>query len=83
MLKRCCALLCFLLPCAAAAQYPGDEYYPYAEREERRELLTTDSAVFYRAVQSLRTSTAFTPILTCRRSRSGAADWITGWNARR
>ena len=53
MLKRCCALLCFLLPCAAAAQYPGDEYYPYAEREERRELLTTDSAVFYRAVQSL------------------------------
>lgn len=52
MLKRCYALLCFLLPCAAAAQYPGDEYYPYAEREERRELLTTDSAVFYRAVQS-------------------------------
>ena len=41
-----------LLPCAAAAQYPGDEYYPYAEREERRELLTTDSAIFYRAVQS-------------------------------
>ena len=37
---------------AAAAQYPGDEYYPYAEREERRELLTTDSTIFYRAVQS-------------------------------
>ncbi len=52
MLKRCCVLLFFLLPCAAAAQYPGDEYYPYAEREERRELLTTDSAIFYRAVQS-------------------------------
>ena len=52
MLKRCCVLLFLLLPCAAAAQYPGDEYYPYAEREERRELLTTDSAIFYRAVQS-------------------------------
>lgn len=52
MLKRYCVLLFLLLPCAAAAQYPGDEYYPYAEREERRELLTTDSAIFYRAVQS-------------------------------
>ena len=39
MLKSCCALLFLLFPCAAAAQYPGDEYYPYAEREERRELL--------------------------------------------
>ena len=36
----------------AAAQYPDDEYYPYAEREERRELLVTDSTLFYRAVQS-------------------------------
>ena len=52
MLKSCCALLFLLFPCAAAAQYPGDEYYPYAEREERRELLTTDSTIFYRAVQS-------------------------------
>ena len=52
MLKSCCALLFLLFPCAAAAQYPGDEYYPYAEREERRELLTTDSTLFYRAVQS-------------------------------
>ena len=52
MLKSCCALLFHLFPCAAAAQYPGDEYYPYAEREERRELLTTDSTIFYRAVQS-------------------------------
>ena len=52
MLKSRCALLFLLFPCAAAAQYPGDEYYPYAEREERRELLTTDSTIFYRAVQS-------------------------------
>ena len=52
MLKSRCALLFLLFPCAAAAQYPGDEYYPYAEREERRELLTTDSTLFYRAVQS-------------------------------
>lgn len=52
MLKSRCALLFLLLPCVVAAQYPDDEYYPYAEREERRELLTTDSAIFYRAVQS-------------------------------
>ena len=52
MLKSRYALLFLLFPCAAAAQYPGDEYYPYAEREERRELLTTDSTIFYRAVQS-------------------------------
>ena len=31
----------------------------------------------------LRTSTAFAPVSTCRRSRSGVADWITPWNARR
>ena len=36
----------------AAAQYLDDEYYPYAEREERRELLATDSTLFYRAIQS-------------------------------
>ena len=53
MLKSRCALLFLLFPCAAAAQYPGDEYYPYAEREERREVLTTDSAIFYRAVQGV------------------------------
>ena len=52
MLKSRYALVFLLFPCAAAAQYPGDEYYPYAEREERRELLTTDSTIFYRAVQS-------------------------------
>ena len=53
MLKSCCALLFLLFPCAAAAQYPGDEYYPYAEREELREMLATDSAIFYRAVQGV------------------------------
>lgn len=36
----------------AAAQTPDDEYYPYAGREERRALLTTDSLLFYRAVQT-------------------------------
>ena len=35
----------------AAAQYLDDEYYPFAAREERRELLVTDSTLFYRAVQ--------------------------------
>ena len=62
MLKSCCALLFLLFPCAAAAQYPGDEYYPYAEREERRELLTTDSAIFYRAVH---TNTAWRKACSC------------------
>ena len=54
MLKGRCSLLFLLLPLwmQAAAQHPDDEYYPYAEREERREMLTTDSALFYRAVQS-------------------------------
>ena len=36
-----------------AAQHPDDEYYPYAEREELRETLATDSAIFYRAVQGV------------------------------
>ena len=53
MPKRCCALLLLLLLFRqAAAQHPDNEYYPYAEREERREMLTNDSAVFYRAVQT-------------------------------
>lgn len=53
MLKSRCCLLFLLLSCLqAAAQHPDDEYYPYAEREERREPLTTDSTLFYRAVQS-------------------------------
>lgn len=46
-------LLCLLsVSLPAAAQYLDDEYYPYAEREERRELLATDSTLFYRAIQS-------------------------------
>ena len=54
MLKSRCCLLFLLLPSLqAAAQSPDDEYYPYAEREERREVLTTDSAIFYRAVQGV------------------------------
>ena len=35
-----------------SAQHPDDEYYPYAEPEERPQLLRTDSALFYRAVQT-------------------------------
>ena len=54
MLKsRCCLLFLLLSSLQAAAQHPDDEYYPYAEREERREVLTTDSAIFYRAVQGV------------------------------
>lgn len=46
-------LLFSLAVCSpAAAQYLDDEYYPFAEREERRELLATDSTLFYRAIQS-------------------------------
>ena len=53
MPKSLFCLVVFLLSGGtAAAQYPDDEYYPYAEREERRELLVTDSTLFYRAVQS-------------------------------
>lgn len=50
--SRCCLLLLLLSCLHAAAQHPDDEYYPYAEREVRRERLTTDSTIFYRAVQS-------------------------------
>lgn len=35
-----------------AAQPPDDEYYPFAEREERVRMLATDSVLFYRAVQA-------------------------------
>lgn len=53
MMKRFGLLLSFLLlSLRAAAQYSDDEYYPYAEREEPRRMLTTDSMLFYRAVQS-------------------------------
>ena len=51
LLCACLATL-FLHGVAAAQPYSDDEYYPYAEREERRPLLTTDTTLFYRAVQS-------------------------------
>ena len=51
--SRCCLLFLLLSGLQAAAQHPDDEYYPYAEREELREMLATDSAIFYRAVQGV------------------------------
>ena len=39
-----CLATLFLHGVAAAQPYSDDEYYPYAEREERRPLLTTDTA---------------------------------------
>ena len=51
--SRCCLLFLLLSGLQAAAQHPDDEYYPYAEREELRETLATDSAIFYRAVQGV------------------------------
>ncbi len=45
-------LLCLLPGMRLSAQHPDDEYYPYAEPEERPQLLRTDSALFYRAVQT-------------------------------
>lgn len=45
-------LLSQLSPRAADAQrHPDDEYYPYAEREETPLRLTSDTTLFYRAVQ--------------------------------
>lgn len=42
-----------LLLCAGVrAGHPDDEYYPYAGREPRQPMLTTDSTLFYRAVQA-------------------------------
>lgn len=53
MSKSCLCLLCLLVAvCEAAAQRPDDGYYPYAVPEERTQPLTTDSTLFYRAVQS-------------------------------
>lgn len=53
MSKSSVILLSFLFLCVcAAAQPPDGEYYPYAESEERMPVLLTDSAIFYRAVQS-------------------------------
>lgn len=51
--KYGCLAVCLFVACLAAAQHPDDEYYPYAaEYEEPAPLLRTDSALFYRAVQS-------------------------------
>lgn len=51
--KYGCLLAGLLAVCGVAAQHPDDEYYPYAARqEERTPLLLTDSALFYRAVQT-------------------------------
>lgn len=44
-------LLCLLCADRAAGQSGADDYYPYAEPEERVTRLLTDSALFYRAVQ--------------------------------
>lgn len=49
--SRSCLLLFLLLGLRAAAQYPDDEYYPYAEREERVRTLLSDTTLFYRALQ--------------------------------
>ena len=40
MLRKYALTVVFLfVVCGAAAQLPDDEYYPYAEREEQREVL--------------------------------------------
>ena len=53
LLRRLCSLSFSLLAvCEAAAQLSVDGYYPYAEPEERRPMLLTDSSLFYRAVRS-------------------------------
>lgn len=53
LLRRLCSLsLCLLAVCEAAAQLSVDGYYPYAEPEELRPMLRTDSTLFYRAVRS-------------------------------
>lgn len=81
MMKR----LGFLLPLLlfglrAAAQYSDDEYYPYADVEEPRRMLTTDSMLFYRAVQSAQdlygdyTDFALPQVATSRRGFDYAAE---------
>lgn len=51
-MKSVCMSAFLLAAAFAAAQPPGDEYYPFAEREERVRMLVTDSVLFYRAVQT-------------------------------
>ncbi len=48
-----CIVCALCVSYVAVAQLPADEYYPYAEPEERTEVLLTDSVLFYRAVQSV------------------------------
>lgn len=52
MPKSLFCLLFLLLPMLAAAQYPDDEYYPFAGSEEPRPMLTSDTTLFYGAVQT-------------------------------
>lgn len=53
MSKSLVTMLVSLLLCAGArAGHPDDEYYPFAGREPRQPMLTTDSTLFYRAVQA-------------------------------
>ncbi len=47
-----CAVAFMLLSEGVFAQNQDDNYYPYAEREPRRELLRSDTTLFYRAIQS-------------------------------
>lgn len=54
MSKRSGILLLLLMSCLRAlAQYPDDEYYPYAGPEEPVVMVTTDSMLFYRAIQTV------------------------------
>lgn len=51
-LHRLFAPILLFAVCRAFAGEPIDEYYPYAEPEERTPVLTTDSTLFYLAVQT-------------------------------
>lgn len=50
--SRLCLLFILFRMCEAAAQPSVDDRYPYADAEERLPRLFTDSALFYRAVQT-------------------------------
>ena len=41
--SRCCLLFLLLSGLQAAAQQPDDEYYPYSEREELREMVQRET----------------------------------------
>lgn len=51
LLTTACFDTLSILPAAAQSCSDDEYYYPYAEREERRPLLTSDTTLFYRAVQ--------------------------------